>query len=350
MPTCSADGAGAGRGDTASLLSGCAAGAGDATGTAGDGADSTDSLLSAIYHSSYASQDEDVEEDGRKPRLARIKIPILYGAVGGGGACSSRRVQAVATTHSRDRNFPKRKSSPRGPRREGGGPPPAGLSAWEDWLVRKTVEERRQLEQRARSERHREEKQRTEEEIKSEKSRKTAERVHEWMRNKLEQLQLEEEQTERKERTKMEEREQERQRILEKAHESYQQWLQHKAAAEKEKKQRQQEEMERLSAEKRERRERAEREFREWLEKAKTRPRPKREWPLGKGKGTYSNAGYPAPSFYNPVPWKPIPTPPQDAVCPKSAKGKKARCSSAPADRRGAPTAAGRPGAARLRS
>uniref|UniRef100_A0A670Y0U0 Coiled-coil domain-containing protein n=1 Tax=Pseudonaja textilis TaxID=8673 RepID=A0A670Y0U0_PSETE len=66
-------------------------------------------------------------------------------------------------------------------------------------------------------------------------------------------------------------------------------------------------------AELQEKKEKSERMFKEWLQNSKNKPRPASAGcAYVNGKlATYPDGNaYPAPAFYNPIPWKPIPVPP----------------------------------------
>lgn len=112
--------------------------------------------------------------------------------------------------------------------------------------------------------------------------------------------------------------------MQEKAKEKYQEWLKKKKAEESEKKKKEKEKEKQRQAELQEKKEISQKKFKEWLENAKNKPRPAAKsygYSSGKLTGFYSGNSYPEPTFYNPIPWKPIPMPPPNEV--KSGPGKK---------------------------
>ncbi|XP_072475396.1 coiled-coil domain-containing protein 34 isoform X2 [Notamacropus eugenii] len=141
----------------------------------------------------------------------------------------------------------------------------ANLTPWEEWFVCKEKEQRARLQNRA-----------------------------------LEELSLQQEK-----RKEMEEREKRKKC----AEEKHKEWLHKKNEQEKEK--------QRL-AEQQEKKEISEKKFKEWLQNVKNKPRLiPRSYGYANGKltGYYNGIACPPPSFYNPIPWKPIYIPP-----PKESK------------------------------
>ncbi|KAG2455869.1 GABT protein, partial [Polypterus senegalus] len=103
----------------------------------------------------------------------------------------------------------------------------------------------------------------------------------------------------------------------ERAKEKYNLWLEKKKEEEIVKKQ-----IEKEEAELKERREMADKKFKEWLRSAKDKPRPASSpcgYSNGKPTGFYDQNYYPAPSFCNPIPWKPIHAPPPEESSRKQA-------------------------------
>uniref|UniRef100_A0A8C6Y786 Coiled-coil domain containing 34 n=1 Tax=Naja naja TaxID=35670 RepID=A0A8C6Y786_NAJNA len=99
-----------------------------------------------------------------------------------------------------------------------------------------------------------------------------------------------------------EKQERERKKLI--AEEKHKEWVQKKNEEEKEKLR---------EAELQEKKEKSERMFKEWLQNSKNKPRPASAgYAYVNGKlATYPDGNaYPAPAFYNPIPWKPIPVPP----------------------------------------
>ncbi|XP_077144154.1 coiled-coil domain-containing protein 34 isoform X2 [Ranitomeya variabilis] len=171
------------------------------------------------------------------------------------------------------------------------------LSPWETWLLGKERQGRIDLQNKLSQELKQEEERRIQEQKKEQKKRFAEEQHREWVRRKQEQERKEKEQKLQKEK-------------------------QEKALEER---QRQDEEDNRFTEQK-EKKEKAERMFKEWLEQAKNKPRPALNsygYVNGKLTGYYDGSSYPAPGFYNPVPWKPIPMPPPPKETVKTSSGKK---------------------------
>lgn len=184
------------------------------------------------------------------------------------------------------------------------------LSAWEQWLLNKAKEERINSEKKAEEERLLEEKKRHQEKEHEEKIAVIEEKIQEWLKIKRDQKKQEQllKLSEEQEATK---REQEKQREIEqKAQQKYKEWLQKKNQEKAEQEKKQQEKAALKEEQERERRQKAEEKFRQWLKQANTKntasPKSPCSSPYGKS--------YPSPSFYNPIPWKPIHTPPPETI------------------------------------
>ncbi|XP_075693831.1 coiled-coil domain-containing protein 34 [Rhinoderma darwinii] len=199
------------------------------------------------------------------------------------------------------------------------------LSPWETWLLRKEKQGRIELQNKI-SEELKQEEERRKREQKKEQKKRFAEDLHkEWVRKKLEQERKEKEQKLFKESQEKALEEQQKRLIEEKSKERYEEWLNKKREEEQERKRRLKEEEEKRLAEQSEKKEKAERIFKEWLEESKNKPRPTLNsygYVNGKLTGYYDGSSYPAPGFYNPIPWKPIPMPPPKETV-KNSSGKK---------------------------
>ncbi|XP_051820455.1 coiled-coil domain-containing protein 34 [Antechinus flavipes] len=205
------------------------------------------------------------------------------------------------------------------------------LTPWEEWFVCKEKEQRVRLQNRALEELNLLQEKKKEEEER-EKRKKNAEEKHkEWLQKKNEQ--------ERKERIRklikeMEEKaakDLEKEHLQEKAKEKYKEWLRKKMAEEQEKKKKEKEKEKQRLAEQQEKKEISEKKFKEWLENLKNKPRViPRSYVYANGKltGYYSGIAYAPPSFYNPIPWKPIYIPPPNE--PKTANTVKKKKSKKP--------------------
>ncbi|XP_031227182.1 coiled-coil domain-containing protein 34 isoform X1 [Mastomys coucha] len=202
----------------------------------------------------------------------------------------------------------------------------SSLTPWEMWFVGKEKEERGRLQQKVLEELNQQIEKRKEMEER-EKRKIIAEVKHkEWVQKKNEQERKEREQKINKEMEEKAAKKREKEHLQEKAKEKYQEWLKKKKAEECEKKKKEKEKEKQRQAELQEKKEIAEKKFKEWLENAKNKPRPAAKsygYSSGKLTGFYSGNSYPEPTFYNPIPWKPIHMPPPKET--KSGPGKKSK-------------------------
>ncbi|XP_030281853.1 coiled-coil domain-containing protein 34 [Sparus aurata] len=194
------------------------------------------------------------------------------------------------------------------------------LSAWEVWLVNKAKEDRRRLEKRAEEERLLREKKEREERLREEKKVVMEEKIQVWLNMKREQEKYEQLVKQSKEEEELQ-RQQEKQRETEqKAQEKYKNWLQKKNQEKIDAEKREKEEAALKEEQEKERRRRAQEKFKEWLSKANEKSKSSPKSPCYQ-KGPYDKS-YPSPSFYNPIPWKPIHVPPPEPSLNKTS-GKK---------------------------
>ncbi|CAH6788139.1 Ccdc34 [Phodopus roborovskii] len=236
---------------------------------------STLSLLSPLGHQSFPfgeddseGEDEDaVDEDARE---SEAKVASLEGMeLPGHSSCE------VESQDKQQKQVQLRESS---------------LTPWEMWFVGKEKEERGRLQQKVLEERKE-----REQKINKEMEEKAAKKL-------------------------------EKEHLQEKSKAKYQEWLKKKNAEECEKKKKEKEKEKQRQAELQEKKEIAEKKFKEWLENAKNKPRPTAKsygYASGKLTGFYSGNSYPEPTFYNPIPWKPIHMPPPKEA--KSGSGKKSK-------------------------
>ncbi|KAL0967988.1 hypothetical protein UPYG_G00260690 [Umbra pygmaea] len=263
--------------------------------------DSTYSLLSPIYHDSYES-DEDLP----------------------GGHCI-HQTDTSATQSEDARPFsPIRVDTPQKPRKRTSVTeenPEASFSAWERWLVCKAKEERLRIEKKAEEERLLCEKKEKQQRDLQKKKTVVEEKIQEWLQMKNEQEKLDKLLKENKELEELQKQQQKQTEIERKAEEKYKEWLRRKNMEKMEREKREKEESARREVQERERRQRAEEKFKEWLRvQNKRQPSPRAtDYP----QGGYNNITYPSPSFYNPVPWKPIHIPPPEKPPVKKAWRKK---------------------------
>ncbi|KAM7396451.1 hypothetical protein PAMP_019488 [Pampus punctatissimus] len=262
--------------------------------------DDTFSLLSPIYHDSFDS-DEDPEHNpahqtsphqSDASRLTVSPVRCELPKTPSEQMLSAAVVSAVSPT----------------------------LSAWEMWLVNKAKEDRLRLEMKSEEERLFKEKKHKEEREREQKKIVVDEKIQEWLKMKREQKKQEQLLKLHKEEAEIQ-RQQEKQREIEqKAQQKYKDWLQKKNQEKIEKEKMDKEEATLKEEQERERRKRAEEKFKEWLARAneKSRASPKSPcYPTS----PYDKS-YPSPSFYNPIPWKPIHVPPPETSPTKTANRK----------------------------
>ncbi|XP_053175504.1 coiled-coil domain-containing protein 34 [Scomber japonicus] len=253
--------------------------------------DDTFSLLSPIYHESFDS-DEDSE-----PSPAQQTSPHRQRST---SALSVSPVRCeLPRTHS-DQMLSAAVKPAASPT----------LSAWEMWLVNKAKEDRLKLERKSEEERLLKEKKEQEETEKEHKRKVMDEKIHEWLKTKRQQEKQEQLLKLSKEEVEMQRKQEKQTEIEQKAQQKYKDWLQKKNQEKVEKEKKDKEEATLKAEQERERRKRAEEMFKDWLAKANEKSRASPKSPC------YPKSPYdkscPPPSFYNPIPWKPIPVPPPE--------------------------------------
>ncbi|XP_073688380.1 coiled-coil domain-containing protein 34 isoform X2 [Garra rufa] len=262
--------------------------------------DSTSSLLSPIYHDSFELSEDEPESDQPQP-VHNITV-ILSEDIAPG---SPSRDQ-VDTTGLEGRSSTVQ----------------FNLSAWEQWIVDKAKEERIRKQQKAMEELTLKEKQKEKEKEQQKKKVVSDCKIQEWLQVKQEQEKKERMSKEFQKSKEQLQEEKRRAEIENKAQERYKAWLRKKKQEETERKLKEKEEAVRREAEERERKEKAEESFKEWLEGVKTKGKVSRQSSASSA-GNYNNVNYPAPSFVNPIPWKPIHVPQQEQTPRKSSARKR---------------------------
>ncbi|XP_067236623.1 coiled-coil domain-containing protein 34 [Chanodichthys erythropterus] len=262
--------------------------------------DSTSSLLSPIYHDSFELSDEEPESDQPRP------VHNMTVTLSEDGAPVSPSRDEVDTTGLEDRS-------------SGGH---FKLSAWEQWIVDKAKEERTRKQQKAMEELTLKEKEEEQKKVQQKKKVACDFKIQEWLQMKREQEKKERESKEFQKSKKQLQEEKKRAEIEKKAQEKYKEWLRKKKQEETERKLKEKEDAARREAEERERKEKAEESFKEWLAGVKTKGKLSRQSSASSA-GSYNNVNYPAPSFVNPIPWKPIHVPQQDRTPRKSSARKR---------------------------
>ncbi|XP_073328238.1 coiled-coil domain-containing protein 34 [Pagrus major] len=200
---------------------------------------------------------------------------------------------------------------------------PAGsptLSAWEMWLVNKAKEDRLRLEKRAEEERILKGKREQQERQREEKKMIMEEKIRVWLNMKREQEKLEQLVKQSKEEEEIQRQKEKQRETEQKAQEKYKNWLQKKNQEKIDAEKREKEEAALKEEQEKERRKRAQEKFKEWLSKSNEKSRASPKSPCYQT-GPYDKS-YPSPSFYNPIPWKPIHVPPPDTSSNKTS-GKK---------------------------
>ncbi|PWA24825.1 coiled-coil domain-containing protein 34 [Gambusia affinis] len=261
----------------------------------------TFSLLSPIYHDSDEEELKYTTDQQPSPRHSK-----------------DWRLWATPARCELPRTPLKKKQSV--PLQLAGSPP---LSAWEVWLVSKAKKDHLKLERKAEEDRLLREKEEQQEREREQKKLVMEEKIREWLKTKRERERQEQLVKQRQETEEMQ-RQQEKQREIEcKSQQKYRDWLQKKNQEKLEKEKKEKMEAALKEEQERERRKKAEEKFKEWLTKAneKIRAVPKtRSWSAS----PYENL-HPAPSFYNPIPWKPNHIPPPQTSPNKTSERKPQR-------------------------
>ncbi|XP_060933162.1 coiled-coil domain-containing protein 34 isoform X2 [Limanda limanda] len=280
-----------------------------APGGMGDGVLSEDedtfSLLSPIYHDSFESEEEEeedlelspAEEDSPRQSLqsglslspVRCELP-------------KRPVEQLL------RSAVQPAASPT-------------LGAWEMWLVNKAKKDRLELEKKAEKEGLLKEKQKQEERERERKKKVMEEKIQEWLKIKTDQEKHEQLVKQWKEEEEMQWRLENQREIEQKAQLKYRAWLQKKNREKVEKEKQEKEEAELKEEQEKERRKRAEQKFKEWVTATNEKSRTVPKSPCCPTTSPYDKT-YPSPSYVNPIPWKPIHTPPPETSLKKTTGNK----------------------------
>ncbi|XP_041052745.1 coiled-coil domain-containing protein 34-like isoform X2 [Carcharodon carcharias] len=270
--------------------------------------DSTTSLLSPIYHDSYES--EEGENEAPMTPTSQASNREVTPAANKQRSDVSKRSTAFTPVRPKTSRF---KASLRKTKLSEGEEQrlrEVELTAWEKWLIKKAKEERIKIQNKSQQEMIlKQTKLKEQEEL--ERKKILAEDEHKrWVQRKNEKM--EKEMKLHKEQEEKKAKEQARGLAAEKASEKFQEWLKKKKLQKMETKKIEKDEEEKRTAETQERKEKANKVYQEWLEKVKTRPRTVPSsfgYANGKLTGYYDGSSYPAPSYCNPIPWKPIPVP-----------------------------------------
>ncbi|XP_048462757.1 coiled-coil domain-containing protein 34 [Rhincodon typus] len=272
--------------------------------------DSTTSLLSPIYHDSYESEEGDIEAP--MTPASRTSNRGLISTANKQKSIVSKRPMMFTAVRPKSSRFKVSLSNEKFSEEEEQHYKKADLTAWEKWLIKKAKEERVKTQNKSQQEIILKQAKLKEEEER-ERKRILAEDEHKrWVQRKNEKEKMEKEIKLRKEQEEKIAKEQERGLAARKASEKFEEWLKKKKLQKMETKRIEKNEEEKRIAETQERKEKAEKVYQEWLEKVKNRPRTVPSsfgYANGKLTGYYDGCSYPAPTYCNPIPWKPIPVP-----------------------------------------
>ncbi|XP_064648066.1 coiled-coil domain-containing protein 34-like [Lineus longissimus] len=186
------------------------------------------------------------------------------------------------------------------------------MSPWEKWLVQKAKEDRRKQREKQAAIKKKKEEEEEKMRIEEGKLRKAAEQRKEWEGKKNMEERIKKKLEKQKEKTEQEVKEEEKRHVEEKAKQKYNEWMEEKRKREREQKRKEEEKKRKEEQQKKDRQEKCDRVFDEWCEKARERPKSVPSsfgYTSGKLTGYYDRAAYPAPGFYNPIPWHHPPVP-----------------------------------------
>ncbi|XP_056271746.1 coiled-coil domain-containing protein 34 [Pseudoliparis swirei] len=262
----------------------------------------TFSLLSPIYHDSFDS-DEDLEP--RRSDDSKLSVSPVR--------CELPRTPSVQMLDAVG---------------------PAGspsLSAWEMWLVNKAKEDRFKLEKQAEEEQLRKEKKEQQEREREQKKIVMEKKMQEWLKMKIDQDKQEQLIKLSKEEEEIQKQQEKQRETEQRAQQKYKVWLQKKNQEQMELEKKDKEAAALKEEQEEERHKRAEEKFKHWLAKANERSRATSKSPCYLT-SPYEKS-YSSPSFYNPIPWKPIHVPPQEITLNNTSvkkPQKQPRCQQSP--------------------
>uniref|UniRef100_H3AYN6 Coiled-coil domain containing 34 n=1 Tax=Latimeria chalumnae TaxID=7897 RepID=H3AYN6_LATCH len=274
--------------------------------------DSTYSLLSPIYHESFESEEEENEAPSKQETSAQdSKLQSRKLFIEEFQTCTSSTELSAVKPKKKKEVLPLTDIQ---------------LTPWEKWLINKVKEERMQKRNKTLEEMRLQPERLKQQQEEERKKMLADEKVKDWIQKKTEEEKIVKEQKLNKKLEEKANQEHENRLLEEKAREKYEDWLNKKKKEEQLKKQKEKEEEEKRAAELRERKENAEKTFQEWLRNANAKPNPVLHscgYANGKRTGYYDGSSYPTPSFYNPIPWKPIHIPPPEDTARKNTLKKK---------------------------
>ncbi|KAH0620843.1 hypothetical protein JD844_021662 [Phrynosoma platyrhinos] len=187
------------------------------------------------------------------------------------------------------------------------------LSPWEEWFLCKERKLRARLQAQALEAMNQEMEKMKEKQERERKKIIAAQKHREWVQKKNEEERRERERKISKEMAEKAAKELEKAQSKDKAKEMYQEWLKKKKREEVQKKKEEKEKERQQEAELQEKKQKSEKMFKEWLQNSRNKARPASavySYTSGKPTGFPDGSVYPAPAFYNPIPWKPSHVPP----------------------------------------
>lgn len=196
------------------------------------------------------------------------------------------------------------------------------LSPWESWLIKKTAEDREKAKQkRLDTKKETEESERKKWE-REQLLKQASEKYEEWLERKKMVIAEERRTQKLKEQLEQDQKENSRRFIFEKAAVKYNNWLDDKKVQEREKKRKEEINAREKKEREVERKLHSEEAYINWMAQVKERPKPVYNsfgYTGGMLTGYYEWGSYPAPSYYNPIPW----VPPKVKTNCERRKGKK---------------------------
>nr|XP_022307223.1 coiled-coil domain-containing protein 34-like isoform X2 [Crassostrea virginica] len=283
---------------------------------------STASLTSVLDHDSYESPDlseDEWERDEFRRNVENEEKTVEQDRRTARNRPSSCKARALAksqdrvkvqrknriTAHQRDRFSEYDTTSGQSENMD------TGLSPWEQWLIQKTKEERvkRQQMKKHKVEVREQKEQKAKEKI--QKEVKAEEKRTEWLKQKNYEETLRKKLEKQRIKTEAEIKAQQNMITKMKAERKFEEWKEKKDNMEREKKEQEIQKKREIELEEKCKKIKAQQKYEEWLRSAKNRPKSAQSFGYSGGKltGYHDTGAYPAPTYYNPIPWHPNPIP-----------------------------------------
>lgn len=186
-----------------------------------------------------------------------------------------------------------------------------GLSPWEQWLIQKTKEERVKKQQMKKHKVEVREQKEQKAKERQQKEEKAEEKRSEWLKQKNYEESLRKKLEKQRIQTETEIKAQQNMITKMKAERKFEEWKEKKEMMEREKKEQELQKKRDIELAEKCKKIKAQQKYEEWLRSAKDRPKSSQSFGYSGGKltGYHDTGAYPAPTFYNPIPWHPIPIP-----------------------------------------